>query len=468
MCFLKQAEKCIVHTPVTTNTDPIEKQMALSKVSMAANIVSTLFLRIASRTSFVLLSFYLGEHFTSATVVVLILETFYITELLLAPIVGSLSDRFGRKPFLLAAPILGCVAALCFLIGTWVLPHPNVSTAHLRLLLLLVLLLLGRLLEGATTALNTPASLGYITDTTVGSEKLRARMMTAFEVATVGGLAVAIPWAGEVSMLMGTWGFLVVIALHIINSGIILFLVKDSQYRVVRQRGRSSLFESVALLKHKRIFTFLPAWLAINTLVGAWTTLIIIMLTYPDPAADLRHPGQLLYGGFARNTATLLVGAFALLFLLGMGLWTVVLPRLRRTSVMLIALFGLTICVIVLTIINSLADDPTALSVGAHTTILTLLPVLVLGIVLLSGFSPAALMQMAAISELLPGKRGSVMGLYSVVLGIGQLLGAVIGGMSVDANGFYGLMIFSSALGFLSLASVVYMRYYKDDLTKAT
>src|SRR6266568_4201180 len=107
--------------------------------SILAAILSTLLLRIAGRTSFVLLGFYLGEHFTSATIVALVLEAFYISELVLAPIVGSLS-----------------------------------------------------------------------------------------------------------------------------------------------------------MLRHKRIFTFLPAWLSINALVGAWITLSIIMLTYPEPAAAIRHPGQLL------------------------------------------------------------------------------------------------------------------------------------------------------------------------------
>src|SRR5579859_7256251 len=72
--------------------------------SIVSNIVSTLLLRIAGRLSFMLLGFYLGERFTSATMVALVLESFYISELLLAPIVGSLSDRRGRKPFLLAAP----------------------------------------------------------------------------------------------------------------------------------------------------------------------------------------------------------------------------------------------------------------------------------------------------------------------------------------------------------------------------
>ena len=83
---------------------------------------------------------------------------------------------------------------------------------------------------------------------------------------------------------------------------------------------------------------------------------------------------------------------------------------------------------------------------------------------LLSGFTPVALTQMSAIAETLPGKQGAVMGLYSVVLAIGQLLGAALGGVSVDLKGFYGLMEFSVLMGVFSLASVLYIRFCRDDL----
>lgn len=62
---------------------------------------------------------------------------------------------------------------------------------------------------------------------------------------------------------------------------------------------------------------------------------------------------------------------------------------------------------------------------------------------LLSGFTPAALNQIAAIAETPPEKLGAITGLYSAVLAIDQLMGAGFGGTVVDMNGFYGLMIFS-------------------------
>src|SRR6266487_5553123 len=240
--------------------------------SIVAAILSTLLLRVASRSSFVLLGFYLGEHFTSATVVALVLEAFYISELVLAPIVGSLSDRIGRKPFLLSAPLVGSVAALCRAGAALLFPHPQATPFDSRLVVLLLMVLVGRLLEGAATALNAPTSLGYITEATSGSDKLRARVMTAFEVATVGGLALAIPFGGEISSLLRTWGFFVVIALHVINGVLIACFLKESTHRTVQVDAHHSLTESLSLLRHKRIFPFVPAWLSINALVGAWIT----------------------------------------------------------------------------------------------------------------------------------------------------------------------------------------------------
>jgi len=382
--------------------------------------------------------------------------------------IGTLSDRLGRKPFLLLAPLLGAAAALCLLVAALLYPRPDGAIFDLRLLTLLGLVLLGRLLEGATMALNTPACLGYITDVTTGADKLRTRVMTAFEVATVGGLALAIPLGGKVSALLGTWGFVVVVALHLVNALIILFFVAESQKRVERAMPHGSLLESLSLLRDKQIFTFLPAWLSINTLVGAWITLIVIMLTYPKATAGLRHPGQLFYGGFSKEFATQLLGGFGLLFLLGMGLWLLGITRLRRTTVMLIGLIGLALCISSLSIMNALAPGLGSLSGTDHTSIALLLPVLVVGVLLLSGFTPASLTQMSALAEMKAGKGGAVMGLYSVILGVGQLLGATVGGFSVDLGGFTGLMIFSVILGLLSLGSVIYMRMHNHDLIETT
>jgi predicted MFS family arabinose efflux permease len=342
--------------------------------------------------------------------------------------------------------------------------HATTHHFNFHLLGVLALILVGRLIEGATTAINTPASLGYITDLTVGSEKLRTRVMTIFEIATVSGLAIAIPLGGKVSSMLGLWGFFVVMALHVLNFMLVAFGVKESVQRVRATHKHGGMRGSLHLLRDKHIFTFLPAWLAINTLVGAWLTLFTLVLTYPTPAADLRFPGQLLYGGWSKEAASYMLGGLSLLLLVGMGLWTLIIPRIRRTSAMLIALAGLALCIVSLSIINGLGDNIAHLSGNTLLIAYGLVPLVMLGVFLLSGFPPAALNQMAAIADARPGQRGAVMGLYSVVMGIGQFTGSFAGGVAIDLGGFYGLMIFSALLSLLSLASVLYMRTHKHDM----
>lgn len=482
----------------TTSPAPLSGVAQVGMVSIVASIISTLLIRVAARTSFVILSFYIGKESESAALVVVVIEAFYISELLIAPIVGTLSDRFGRKRYMMYAPIAGGVAALVLAITAFIFPSPNLSAGNfnLELAAILALVLAGRLLEGTAAALNAPSNLGYLTDSTVGDDRLRVRVMTAYEIATVAGIALAIPLGGQVWNLFGRGGFFVAIVIYALCFMVIAIWMKESLNRAHDTGSHGSLKEYRAILTNKRIFTFVPAWLAVMALIGAWLTLALIILAYPtaqcriSPAsasenirpaltvfaseycsiepgkvdADARFPNQLLHGGFLPTEATTLVGIYGFIFIIGMGIWTVFVPKMRRTTVMLIGLGGLLASTIALIVINGLGNNPVGLSSGAQTEIWFLAPIVIIGVLIMSGFTPAALTHLAAISETIPGKRGAVMGLYSVLLGVGQLVGVFIGGLFVDWQGFNGLMIYSLVLAAMSLASVLYMRSHNHDI----
>ena len=467
-------------------------------VSIIASILSTLLIRIGARTSFVILSFWVGKESESAALVVLVIECFYISELLLAPLIGVLSDRNGRKPYMLYAPLMGAVASLILAGTSFLFPNPNLNTSNfsLELVAILLLVMAGRLLEGSAAALNAPSNLGYLTDTTVGNEKLRVRVLTAYEVVTIAGIALAIPFGGLVWSLVGRGGFFVAIAVYALCYIVIALWMKESLVRTHGAGQHGYIKEYRQILTNKRIFTFVPAWLAINAMIGAWLTLSLIILAYPTnicrvsvqkvtenikPAveafsanycalhpgeinADARFPNQLLHGGFLPGEASYIVGAYGLVFILGMGLWTIFVPKMRRTTVMILALGGLFVSCTALYFINGLGDNPLTISESAKGELWLLLPVVFVGVIVMSGFTPAALTHMASIAETIPGKRGAVMGLYSVLLGVGQLVGVFIGGLFVDWEGFDGLMIYSFILGVISLGSVIYMRSHKHDI----
>jgi predicted MFS family arabinose efflux permease len=72
---------------------------------------------------------------------------------------------------------------------------------------------------------------------------------------------------------------------------------------------------------------------------------------------------------------------------------------------------------------------------------------LVLTIMVQSGFTPAALAHLADITESHATDRGLIMGLYSVFLGLGQFLGTAIGGPFVDWLGADGMVLSTALLG---------------------
>src|SRR5579862_1096250 len=129
-------------------------------------VFGTLFLRLANSITAVLLGLLLahlnrqGADF-GATTVGLLAAAFYIPELLGAPIMGAQSDRYGRRPFMIAGPLFGVAAVQ--LIG-W----PGI----------LIAMALGRILEGFSTASSAPSTLSFLSAATTGQPDLRARAMS--------------------------------------------------------------------------------------------------------------------------------------------------------------------------------------------------------------------------------------------------------------------------------------------------
>jgi MFS family permease len=83
----------------------------------------------------------------------------YLTELLLAPPAGALSDGRGRKRFLLAGPMLAALAVLLPPLGFLASALPPMA-------LVVGLLALSRLIEGLGSAASVPATLGFLAEGT--------------------------------------------------------------------------------------------------------------------------------------------------------------------------------------------------------------------------------------------------------------------------------------------------------------
>ena len=77
---------------------------------------------------------------------------------------------------------------------------------------------------------------------------------------------------------------------------------------------------------------------------------------------------------------------------------------------------------------------------------------------MLAGATPAALGLLADISERFPNDRGAIMGLYSVFLAIGQIIGAIIGGFAAEARGIDGMLIATAVLLVVALLPLARLR----------
>jgi MFS family permease len=194
------------------------------------------------------------------------------------------------------------------------------------------------------------------------------------------------------------------------------------------------------------VWMFIPAWLGVFSIIGVWINNSVRLLTGKDHFA-----GQLLNG---RMTAVEFGNGFAVLaiiFAVGILAWSFVLGRYRRTSVMLVATLGLFLLIASVYGLNHLESF-------SSPFYYPLLALLLVGVFTLSGFTPAALTFLADVTESYTEERGSIMGLYSVFLGIGQLLGATTGGYFAERQGIDGLLLLSALFGAITLMSLIALR----------
>jgi MFS family permease len=140
---------------------------------------------------------------------------------------------------------------------------------------------------------------------------------------------------------------------------------------------------------------------------------------------------------------------FGIVFTAGAIAWGFIMPIIGRQATLLVGVGGLGMTSVVLWMLNGLAPDP------VHRLVPPLLGLVLLGIFIESGFTPAALAYLAEIAEEQAQDRGSVMGIYSVLLSLGQLAGTALAGPFAAAAGFNGLITLTGLLCLIALFTVI-------------
>ena len=405
---------------------------------LGAAIWSQLFLRIAGSAGVLVIGGYFvelqdkGLPITSVLVGALT-GLVYLTELLLAPFAGALSDGRGRKRFLLAGPMLAAFAVLLPPLGFLASAMPPMA-------LVVGLLALSRLIEGLGSAASVPATLSFLSEGTDRDPPKRGRQMSFYELAASGGVAMGAVLGPLLWSTLHLFAFVALSILYLIGAAFVLFGVSDAP-DVSRRRSR--LFDPrryLALLSDRRLTLFVPAWIAVNAILGVWVQAqIVFVLAGSTTVAGQRFVGSL---HDQEQALSLILFAYVLWFSVCVVAWAFFLGRLPKLPTLLVTLFGSVVASFALIMLNH---------GGAYVAFV---PVVMVGVFLEAGFVPAALAYLADVSEAFVGERGMLMGLYSLVLGLGYLLGNLLGGVAAQMAYFDGLAYLTIALAAVGMLSL--------------
>lgn len=424
---------------------PLNHSMPRSELIRAAIavLIGTALLRLAGGVALSSLGLYLKSLGSEGAEVAFVAAGYYIAELLLAPVFGALSDRVGRKIFLVAAPLLGAVALLLY---------PLSSS-------LLVLFLI-RLIEGVSAGAAAPATLGYLSDLTDGS-KYRGRIMAFFEIATLFGLLLGGTVLGpRVWDAFHTSSYPILAGIYLLGAMVFWFFLPNVGLRIQHRRKFS---DYIRVLSSKRLLRFMPAWVAATGVIGLWLVHVQNQL-YAGKNSSVA--GQALVGSLTGAGISLVLGAFGVVFLA--GLYYGSRSTERRSTPMLYAGFGLlwlSICMFVLNHPEWGLEFGFNINLGfsqfyARGWFLLLL----IGAFFQAGFTPVALAYLADISEDFPEDRGVVVGLYSIFLAGGNLIGgSFLGSIFVGNFKFDGIALLTLLFTFVAFASVTIIRRNSSD-----
>jgi MFS family permease len=410
--------------------------------SIVAMLLATFVLRISTAITGGMLVFLVDDltrsKGTGPGTISLLTGGFYTTELTGAIVFGVLADRYGRKIIMLLGPLFGSVAV--FLTGL---------TTHIPVLFFT------RLLEGASTAASIPSTLGFIAAETAHDEKLRGRVVALFEFVSLGGMLAVGPALSGV--FWDAWGrpafflncFVYILALLLYAYGVSEVSQERSSQLDARKTSRrlgAEVRRYVQMATSRSVLHFAPTWLAINAILGLWALQAPLLLK-----GNLRDSSQFLMGGVSATVIGIGEAVLAVVFGAGLLFWGAVYARFRRSTLLLAALGACIVTGLDVLAINHFGGTSTALLAGLGLVGMG-------GLFVLSAATPAALGLLADVSEGFEEDRSAIMGLYSVLLGLGQVVGAVVGGLAASWKGVDGLVVATAALLAVGMLALLNLR----------
>ena len=343
-------------------------------------------------------------------------------ELLAAIPLGMMSDAVPARTLMTRGALLAGIA-------TWMFGLTQSTKVFV----------VSRSLEGLAAAAIVPALLAHLTDETAVDPRQRAKAMSYFELSLLAGLALG----GVVGA--GLWTAFharafTALALLYAAAAFLLFVGAPHGVAHRSEDAWQGLRRAITLPQLRQLA---PVWVCMNAIIGLWLgPTLFFLLTSPSESS------QMLSGLMADNPAGLgwLLFGYSLVFATGVVAWSRILPRIELRSALRVSLLAMLAASVALLLLNHMNRQPVQ-SRWIVTAVIGLL------VMVESGFTPAALSLLAAVVGPRVG-RGSAMGIYSFLLGVGALVGSVLAGiagrwLAIDGLIYVTLGLACVALGLL-------------------
>ena len=390
-------------------------------------------IRVAAAASGQLFAFLIAERLgaragAGAFVVGLAGAAFFVTELLGAPWAGRLADRFGQLRVLRYGPLFGILSSV--VAAGAVLGGGQTG-------LLVAILVIARFNEGASAACAVPTTLVLLSRATDGEPKRRLRVMGLFEVTSLVGMILGFVLAGVSWDSLGSRAFLLLAPLYL---GAWFLIGARPTGEASPSKASTPVFETLRLLARvPGNVGFAISWLSVNAVVGIWIQRAPYLLKLPS-----RSPTQALVGGYSGREIGFVFGGWGVVFLIGITLWSLLGARWEKRRSLALVLTGLLAVVATLALVNHGAPD-------------VLVALAALFVLVESGYTPVAFAHLADATVTLDPSRGAALGLYSVLLAAGQLVGNVVGAPFAARWQMDGVLAVTAVFALVSLAGVARM-----------
>jgi len=347
------------------------------------------------------LSIYLPRLQFSNFIVGIIAAAYPISETIFGPMFGILSDRFGRKRWIYYGLSISTSVLLAFTLST------NIQY-----------LIIMHAIQGVAAAMIVVSSLAMVTD--VSSISNRGREMGIYDFANLGGYAMGFLVAGLLTQTHSlVTPFYLGAGLAAAGAVVAYLKIKESEGQD-RHSALSPIQTMRVLLRDRRALAMFPIWLSVTTFIG-------MVLTFGAP----RGPSPLV--------SSFLLAIVVLVLAFTQPLFGHLSDKYGRDRLMMLGMLSL---------------------IGVFVTLMAMFrwhlhwilvaPFLAIFGVGVFAFGPAGL---ASLGDLAPERgRGTTMGVYSVVISFGTIVGPLLGGFFLDQYGvlsllYVGFVILVIALG---------------------